>query len=195
MTNQIDYEKLKEAQDLLYRLAKKHETMLAFEYMYKCDHKGAACDSFQLYGTEYLGAPLSINGLINKLKSLLSEPFDGWVLDGFGNIEHWTNITEKSLEGCNVTVYPTKQALIEAQIQHWLSLSEKSPCEHLCDETVANAERRRDELYSRNSDTRSSNSEPCEHEKDPDEGFSLFQRTDKVFTGGYKCKHCGEYYR
>jgi len=127
----IDYEKLREAHRMAEIFSNERKGRMVFicvgfpineeQFIIDIFHDGIKVNNEDDY--------FSLDELITKLKKLTQpEPktFSGWVIDGFGNIEEWHGFTEDVLKDCDLNVYPTKSALIEAQIQYWQSLRDQS---------------------------------------------------------------------
>lgn len=109
----------------------------------------------------------------------------------------WSIFTDK--------VYPCRQALIDSQLQCWLSLSEKPPTEILCSEIVERAESRREHWQQRLADSDNSNQrKACEYHQ-TDGNFYIKTSSGYIRKEKYpmdypndwltRCNECGEYFR
>lgn len=138
----IDYEKLKTAHELAYKLSQKIEGCLditvsfnnseyhkSLDYLLK-DHKR---------NEEWLFSTL--DDLIMELNERTKpEPKykDAWFVNAHGraqctevlNKEGYICCDKSDIQALSRTMYPTKESLIAAQIAHWNSLSEPAECQH-----------------------------------------------------------------
>lgn len=148
----------------------------------------------------------NIDDLINKLKELTQpkpKSFSGWVIDGYGNIEEWHGFTEENLKDCVLAVYPSREALIDAQIAYWIDLRIGLKSEETStgsqDMSMASSS------GYENGGTLINEGSKCEHESDG-KYYSLKRNNRRIishlkecFPFGMitelKCKHCGEFYR
>lgn len=116
----IDYDKLKIAHEMAKKINQRVSVSVCYlvaddKPTFVLDH----CDSKNNV-TSY-----NFDDLITKLKELTQpEPkyIDGWVIDGFGNIEFWRNMTQEDIEKNSLKVYPSRESLIDAQINYWYDL-------------------------------------------------------------------------
>ncbi|CZH70961.1 TPA: hypothetical protein I9507_001785 [Legionella pneumophila] len=142
----IDYEKLKEAHELCYKLAKQEKSLIEINYNHRVDHTGQASDTYSLYGVLGGGHKFSLDGLITKLKELTKpkpkyevgqevwnlyrpsqEPFNYRITEIIENnryrIQTWKHKTDHGICVEN-ELYPSREALIDAQIEYWKGLKQ-----------------------------------------------------------------------
>ena len=114
----IDYAKLKQALDLFNKYFK----IWPHARMGINAGKTIPGATFDLISEQVNASFETIDELIEMLEELLAQPMpiNGWVIDGLGEIDYWTQIPVDINHVFNgMKVYPTRQALIEAQIRYW----------------------------------------------------------------------------
>lgn len=113
----IDYEKLRWAHELANKLNERISINVCYlvadnKPTFVLDHS-----DFKNNITSY-----NIDDLIAKLRELTQPKpkyIEGWVIDGFGKMDYWTHMNEEDIKEKDIIVYPSKEALIDAQIEYW----------------------------------------------------------------------------
>ncbi|HAT2149823.1 hypothetical protein SDA16_06945 [Legionella pneumophila serogroup 1] len=244
----IDYEKLKEAHELCYKLAKQEKSLLEINYNHRVDHTGKASDTYSLYGVLGGGHKFSLDELITKLKEL-TEPQPKYQLreivwlfnhecneiDCFKIDAISTKTLRYSGECCNSDfvyeeipekdLYPSREALIDAQIEYWRGLkqeqvvpveegSESKVCPKCGNKRVADGvcwqigcnyvepvkpEDMFPKFEGEIKGFRCFDDElevrQCEHESESISSWGIIKSCEGDINKPFKCKKCGEFYR
>lgn len=169
----IDYEKLKIAHELILKCHEKY----GLACYVSCSHD--AYLRLYAFNSDYFEdfRFSDIDDLINKLTKLTKLPpkyKDAWYINAkgllactkFHNREGYVFCDETAIEVTDCRrIYPSKEALIEAQIEYWSSL--------------------KDDIQINQNEV---DIDRCQHEKDDHWAFDAYRYNDK-------CKKCGELYR
>lgn len=195
----IDYEKLKIANELCEKTD---------GYHFFCDYSNryGVSEITLCHKGRYIEDCSDIDDLINKLKELTQPKpkyevgqevfwlvsdiiYSGMVVCCKPNANRWKiKIDDELIEIDDCHLYPSREALIDAQIEYWQSLKEPVKPEDMHPKFEGEVKGFRcfdDELEVRQ----------CEHESESISSRGIIKSCEGDINKPFKCKKCGEFYR